>query len=335
MTDVITTSHTAPQRRPSKTLNRFIGRYWLVATLLVMIAVFAFLRPQLLDSSNIATILRSSALMAIMILGLTWVIAAGKIDVSFMQVAALANMTTAWMLAGGSGWLLAALCGVAVGALAGLLNGTLIAILRIPPLIVTIATGGICASIAAALGKGTSIRIADAGPLGEMLFTNWGPVPVIAVIAALLYLASWYAQEKLTFGHYIFATAQNEEAVNEAGVSARSLILFLFVFSAVLSAITGVLLAASLSSGQPMIGSSYFIDGLTAVLLGGMMLRIGKPNVLGTTTAILLLSVLVSGSAMFGWADYQRQIIKGVLLLVGVAVAMRAGRRTSSHAQGA
>lgn len=329
MTD-ITTTHPVADRRQSRMINWFIGRYWLVTTLLVMIAVFAFLRPQLLDSSNIATILRSSALMAIMILGLTWVIAAGKIDVSFMHVAALSNMMTAWLLAGGYGWPLAALGGITVGALAGLLNGTLIALLRIPPLIVTIATGGICASIAAALGKGTSIRIADPGPLGEMLFTNWGPVPVIAVVAALLYLVSWYAQEKLTFGHYIFATAQNEEAVNEAGIPARSLILFLFVFSAVLSAIAGVLLAASLSSGQPMIGSSYFIDGLTAVLLGGMMLRIGKPNVLGTTTAILLLSVLVSGSAMFGWADYQRQIIKGVLLLVGVAVAMRAGRSTSS-----
>ncbi len=61
------------------------------------------------------------------------------------------------------------------------------------------------------------------------------------------------------------------------------------------------------------------------------MLRIGKPNVLGTTTAILILSVLVSGSALLGWADYQRQIIKGVLLLIGVTVAMRAGRATHSQ----
>jgi ribose transport system permease protein len=334
MTDVIST-HAVAERRHSKAINRIIGRYWLVATLLVMIAVFALLRPQLLDNSNIATILRSSALMAIMILGLTWVIAAGKIDVSFMQIAALGNMTTAWLLASGSGWTLAAICGVAVGAVAGLLNGTLIAILGIPPLIVTIATGGICASIAAALGKGTSIRIADAGLLGDLLFTNWGPVPVIAVIAALFYLVSWYMQEKLTFGHYIFALAQNEKAVSEAGIAARSLLLFLFVFSGICSAIAGVLLAASLSSGQPMIGSSYFIDGLTAVLLGGLMLRIGKPNVLGTTTAVLLLSVLVSGSAMLGWADYQRQIVKGVLLLVGVAVAMQLGHRSSSPMQGA
>ncbi|WLS00503.1 ABC transporter permease [Shinella sumterensis] len=331
MTDVIV--HPSVARLDTqKPKNGLVSRYWLLATLVFMVAVFAFLRPQLVDSSNIATILRSSALTAIMILGLTWVIAAGKIDVSFMHVAALGNMTTAYLLAGGHGWLVAGFSGVSVGAIAGLFNGLLVAVMRLQPLIVTIATGGICASIAAALGKGTSIRIADPGPLGDFIFTNIGPVPVIAIAVAVLYALSWYAQEKLTFGHYIFATAQSEAAVDQAGVSVRNLLMLLFVFSGVMSALTGVLLAASLSSGQPMIGSSYFIDGLTAVLLGGMMLRIGKPNVLGTTTAILILAVLVSGSALLGWADYQRQIIKGILLLIGVTVAMRAvNGRQSQH----
>ncbi|MDO6966902.1 ABC transporter permease [Rhizobium alvei] len=324
MTDVLSASSVTKQSA-GQSFGRLVSRYWLLVTLAAMIATFAFLAPQLVDSSNIATILRSSALMAIMILGLTWVMAAGKIDVSFMHVAALGNMTTAFLLAAGQGWLVSGIAGVAVGAVAGLVNGVLIAVLRIPPLIVTIATGGICASIAAALGKGTSIRISDPGPLGDLIFTNLGPVPVITIIVAVIYAISWFMQEKLTFGHYVFATAESEEAVNEAGISVRSLLMVLFVFSGVMSALAGVLLAATLSSGQPMIGSSYFIDGLTAVLLGSLMLRVGKPNVIGTTTAILLLAVLVSGSAMIGWADYQRQIIKGVLLLVGVTVAMRAG----------
>ncbi|SIQ95986.1 ribose transport system permease protein [Rhizobium sp. RU20A] len=338
MTEVMTdTAARAPTERQghSGMLSSFVGRYWLAVTLFLMIAVFAWLRPQILDPANIVTILRTSALMAIMVLGLTWLIAAGKIDVSFMHVAALGNMTAAWLLAGGSGWTIAALAGIAVGAVAGLVNGFLVAVLRLPPLIVTIATGGICASAAAALGKGTSVRIADPGILGELLYVSWGPIPLIAIVVAVVYALSWYAQEKLTFGHYIFATAQSEAAVNEAGISSRRLLLFLFVFSGLCSAIAGVLLAANLSSGQPMIGNSYFIDGLTAVLLGGMMIRVGKPNVIGTTTAILLLSVLVSGSAMLGWADYQRQIIKGLLLLLGVAVAMRASRSPSAHATGA
>ena len=194
MTDVLSSS-SVTKPRAGRSFGSLMSRYWLVVTLAVMIATFAFLAPQLVDSSNIATILRSSALMAIMILGLTWVVAAGKIDVSFMHVASLGNMTTAYLLAADQGWLVSGLAGLAVGAIAGSVNGLLIAVIRIPPLIVTIATGGICASIAAALGKGTSIRISDPGPLGELIFTNLGPVPVITLNVALVYAISWVMQE--------------------------------------------------------------------------------------------------------------------------------------------
>lgn len=334
MTDM-SLERSRPQVAPVRSFGKLLANWWMAGAVLLLVVVIASYRPQLLDTNNIATILRSFSLMAIMILGLTWIIASGKIDVSFMQIAALSNMTTAYMLAMGSGWALAAFCGILVGALAGLINGTLIAIWRLPPLIVTIATGGICASIAAALGKGTSIRIADSGVLGQFLYMNWGPVPLIAIVVAVMFIVAWYAQERLAFGQYLYAMAQNEEAVVEAGISGSRLLLSLFVFSGVLSAIAGVLLAANLSSGQPMIGTSYFIDGLTAVLLGGIMVKIGKPNVIGTVTAILLLTVLVSGGALLGWPDYQRQIIKGLLLLFGVALAMRAKRSTTTKTTGA
>lgn len=302
-----------------------LSRWWLAAALVLCLFAFAAVRPQMLEAGTIATILRSASLMAIMVLGLTWVIAAGKIDVSFMQVAALANMTAAGLLATGHGWGLASAAGLAVGAFVGLVNGVLVGRMRLSPLITTIATGGICASAAAAIGAGTSIRIDDTGLPGAFLAAGIGAVPLIAIAAAVLYGLAWLAQERLTLGHYIYASEQNEEALIEVGISTGRLLVVLYVISGVCSALAGVLLAASLSSGQPMIGASYFIDGLTAVFLGGMMIRIGRPNVLGTATAVLLLAVLVSGGALLGWPDYQREIIKGVLLFAGVALAVRLG----------
>lgn len=312
---------------PPPALLRLLSRGWLAVILVALIVVFATLRPGMLQPGNIETVLRAAAISAIMFLGLTWVMAAGKIDVSFMQAAALANMIAAAMLAAGHGWTLAILAALAAGAAVGLVNGVLIAVLRLPALIVTIATGGMAGSIAAALGRGTSLRIGDPGPVGAFLAASVGPVPLILIVAAALYALAWAMQERLTFGHYIYAMAENEEAVIEAGIPARRLLMKLFVATGVLAAVAGVLLAASLSSGQPMIGSSYFIDGLTAVLLGGMMLRPGQPNVIGTATAVLLLAVLTSGAALMGWPDYQRQMIQGALLVFGVAVAARLHRR--------
>ena len=313
---------------------RTIGRWWLLLALIASLFAFAAGRPQMLDGGNIVTILRSASIMAIMVLGLTWVIAAGKIDVSFMQIAALANMTTAGLLAQGSGWALAALCGIAIGAVVGLVNGVLVGRMRLSPLITTIATGGVCASAAAAIGAGTSIRIDDTGLLGDFLAARLGPVPLIALFVAALYAVAWWMQERLTFGHYIYAAEQNEEALVDVGVPVHRLLVLVYLISGVCASVAGVLLAASLSSGQPMIGSSYFIDGLTAVFLGGMMIRIGRPNVIGTATAVLLLAVLVSGGALLGWPDYQREIIKGALLLAGVAMAVRMGRALDGFARG-
>jgi ribose transport system permease protein len=87
-----------------------------------------------------------------------------------------------------------------------------------------------------------------------------------------------------------------------------------------------ILLAADLSSEQPF-GTSYFIDGFTAVLLGGMVLKLGKPNVVGTIVGVLFLAVLLSGGALLGWTDAERQIIKGCLLLVGITAVIGARRR--------
>jgi ribose transport system permease protein len=120
--------------------------------------------------------------------------------------------------------------------------------------------------------------------------------------------------------------AQNEAAVRGVGVSVTRLTILLFGLSGLSAAIAGIMLAASLSSGQPMIGDPFFINGLTVVLLGGMMVRVGKPNILGTLTAALFIGVLFSGATLLGLPDYERQIIQGVLLVIGLAVATVAAK---------
>lgn len=149
-----------------------------------------------------------------------------------------------------------------------------------------------------------------------------GFVPLIAVVAVLAYAGAWFVQDRLLFGHYIYALAQNRRAVIEAGVPAKRLLGLLFVGSSLSSGIAGILLAADLSSGQPSIASSMFLDGLTAVLLGGVMIKLGKPNVIGTAVSVLLLAVLVRGGALLGLTDSGFQIIKGCLLLLGVTVVI-------------
>lgn len=327
--------NTGARTQRHRRMARMTTDLWLVAVLIAVTVAIASLRPQLLDGGNIATILRAFSIMVVMVLGLTWVIAAGKIDVSFMQVAALSNMVAAAMLQSGWAWGWAIAAGLGLGLAAGLINGWLVAIMRLPALIVTVSMAGICASAAAALGKGTVIRIADPGPLGWLLNTSlFGTVPVIVLPVLGVALIAWYVQERLAMGRYIYAMAQNEAAVRAVGVPVTGLTVLLFTLSGLSAATAGVLLAASLSSGQPMIGGPYLINGLTVVLLGGMMVHVGKPNVMGTLTATLFIGVLFSGAALLGLPDYQRQIIQGMLLVLGLAVATIAARHHGARPAG-
>lgn len=328
----------AQPARARRKMARLVTDLWLVAAVVVLTLAIASLKPQLLDPGNISTVLKSFSVMVVMVLGLTWVIAAGKIDVSFMQVAALANMICAYALSHGWGWGAAIAAALGAGLLVGLVNGWLVAAMRLPALIVTISTAGICASIAAALGKGTVIRINEPGPLAPLLDpVLGGAVPPVVFIVLIIAAIAWYVQERLTMGRYIYAMAQNEAAVRTVGVPVVGLTVLLFAISGTFAALAGVMLAEHLASGQPMIGGPYLINGLTVVLLGGMMVRVGKPNILGTLTATLFIGVLFSGSALLGLPDYQRQIIQGLLLVLGLIVATIAARHhgKKEHGHGA
>ncbi|OMI00054.1 sugar ABC transporter permease [Bradyrhizobium brasilense] len=308
-------------------VRQFLVRYGLVVLLVGLSAVFAWLRPSFVSLGNLSDLLQSAGIAAIMFLGLTWVLAAGEIDVSFVAVAALANMMVAGLVSAGVGWPLASMVALGASLLVGAVNGVLIAYLNLPALVTTIATGGIVAALAAAIGHGSSIALSSTGFVGAILATRIGIVPLITVIALSLYGGAWFLQERLVFGHYMYALAKNRNAVIEAGIPAARLLAILCMISSACSGLAGILLAAELSSGQPSIAGSYFLDGLTASLLGGVMLKLGKPNVVGTIFGVLILAVLVSGAALLGWTDTQRQIIKGLLLLVGITAMVWARPR--------
>lgn len=317
-----------PHRKAGVKVERALMRYSFFILVIAVFATLAMMRPTFIALGNIHGVLLSTSIAGLMFLGLTWIIAAGEIDVSFMSVAALSNMTVAGLVSIGAGWPVAALGGLAIGMVFGLLNATLVAVFRLPALVITIASGALAASLAAAIGQGTSIALSSTGFVGDILDLRIGGViPLLAVLVGLLYVVAWVLQEKLTFGRYIYAMEQNREAVVEAGIPVNRLTFMLFVLSGVVSAIAGLLLAANLSSGQPYLGSSYFLDGLTAVLLGGVALKFGKPNVIGTLVAALFLVGLLNGGALLGWTDSERQIVRGALLLIGVGFVALARTR--------
>lgn len=312
----------SPQPAGESAIQSFLRVFGLPSILLFLFVIFSLITDTFLTTANLEGLLLSAAISALLFLGLTWVFTIGEMDVSFVAVAALANMITAGLVIAGYGWALATLLAMTASLAVGLFNGILIAKLGLPSLVTTIATGGMASALAAAIGLGSSMGIDQTGYLEVLFETKIGMVSMVVVLTSVLAAACWYIQERLTLGHYIFAMATNPRAALEAGIPTSTIIILLCTFSALCSGAAGILLAVQLASGQPSIAQSLFLDGLTAVLLGGTMLRLGKPNIMGTIVGVLIIAVLVRGGALLGWSDSNFQIIKGLLLLLGVAVVI-------------
>ncbi len=321
------TSELASLPSIEKRANRKRADFYLMTglpmTLLVLIVIFSTVTPTFAHPDNLTSMIRSASVSALLFMGLTWVFAIGEVDVSFVSVAALCNMVIAGLVSSNYSWSSACLIAIVAAVSVGIINGLLVGYMRLPSLVTTVATGGIASAIAAAIGHGSSVSISVPESLKMLEASSIGPIPSVAILCGVVYLGAWYVQERLRIGHYIYATAENRQAVIEAGIPVGIVVMSAFVVSAVSGALGGLLLTIELSSGQPSVASTLFLDGLTAVLLGGTMLRLGHPNVLGTLFSVLVLTVLIRGGALLGWNDAVFQTIKGLLLLAGIYLITR------------
>jgi ribose transport system permease protein len=294
----------------------------MIWVILGVCVVFAGMSRVFLQPSNIMEILRQCSTMAILVLGVTWVISLNEIDNAFPDIAACASMLTALFIRNGIVFELAALYAILLSTLFGALTSVLVIRFQFPSLIATIAVSGLAKALASAIGKGIPIPVPSTA--GSVIYSIvWGKVfgiPVLFLVAVALYTVSYFIQEKTRFGQYVYAIGENSQAVQESGIKRKRVMAIVFIVAAMFAAIGGVLMMGVLQSGQPKMGTSFFLDGFTVVFLGAVVFKMGKANVAGTLLGAILLGILTNGLTLLGASYFMSQIIKGSLLIFGVSV---------------
>ncbi len=298
----------------------FQPQFLLVWALLVMVIVFSILEPAFRSIENLVEILRSAGIYGVMFLGLTWIIALGEIDVTFPDIAAFSSMVVAYLVLNNMPWLPAILIALIISGLWGLLSGFLINIIKVRSLIATIAVTTIVSSSASIIGNDNPLFIPNIDPgVNFLVYGKIAGIPLLVIVVAVLYIIAGFIQNRTKLGQYLYALGDNRKAALEAGIPEKPIIYSFFILSAVFAAISGVMFIASFSSGKPQFGGSYFVDGLSAVFLGALVFKVGKPNVYGTLIGAVLIAALSNGSTLLGIPYYIGIIIKGILMLAGVA----------------
>jgi ribose transport system permease protein len=225
----------------------------------------------------------------------------------------------------GLSWGVAILIALVVCGLFGFFSGVLINVFKVHALIATIGVTTIAKATAYIIGGGSAIYYNRIDPtINLLVYGKLYGIPFLVIIILIIYLAAAFLQNQTRVGQYLYAVGENRQAAHEAGIPEKTILYVFYILSAFMAAFGGVILSASFQAGQPNFQGSFFVDGLTAVFLGALVFKAGRPNVLGTLIGAIFIMVLGNGLTMLNVPFFYGVIIKGLLMVVGVVVITRA-----------
>lgn len=288
--------------------------------LIALCVILTVSSPVFLSKNNILNVLRQVATNLYIACAMTMVIILGGIDLSVGSTIALSGVVTGGMIAfSGYSIVVAVICGILVGLVVGAINGLLISKTSIPPFIVTLSTMNIARGAAYVYTGGQPIRVMSdsfnfigAGYVGEL------PMPIIYLI--IIVVVSFFILSKSKLGRHIYAVGGNPQAARFSGIKNNRVLFFAYVFSGLMAAIAGIVLASRMFSGQPTSGQGAEMDAIAAVVLGGTSMGGGVGKIGGTVIGALIIGVLSNGLNLLGINSFWQYIVKGVVILIAVYV---------------
>ena len=298
----------------------------MLPVLFILAMAFNYLgEGRFLSGQNLSIVAQQAAINIVLGAGMTFVILTGGIDLSVGSILAasamaalIASLIPDW------GWLgvpAALLTGLAFG----LMNGSLIAFGKLPPFIVTLGSLTAVRGLARLMGDDTTVfnpelPFAAIGNATIPIAPGFG-IPVLAIIAFVVILLSWYVLRRTVLGVWIYAVGGNPAAARLSGIKVWRILLFVYAMSGLLAGLGGVMSAARLFAANGLqLGQSYELDAIAAVILGGTSFVGGIGSIWGTLIGGLIIAVLSNGLTLVGVSDIWQFIIKGLVIIGAVAL---------------
>lgn len=302
-----------------KDIKRLIGTFSSVIGMLVIFAVFCILDSSFLGPRNIINILQAAAPIFFMVMGLTFVILTGSIDLSTGAVCSFVCVFVGLYIGkmGNSIFLPVIMFGV----VAGFLNGFLTALLKMPSFIVTLCTLSLwkCATLIISNAGSQSIPL-SVWPVFAWATKVWGIIPV-PYMAALAAFTLFLVIERVTStGKGIYAVGANVLAARMAGINIARTQIAAYLLSGIGSALAGAFYALRLRASVPTIGDGLNLVAIAAVVLGGVSLAGGKGTVANALPSVITVVMLQTALKVIGLDAYWQNIVFGIVLIAAIYI---------------
>ena len=311
-------------------LRIIAAKYGIIAVLIALIALFSLTTDVFLTPINLFNILRQVAVIGIVAAGMTFVIITAGIDLSVGSLIGVSGVVAAKLMVDAN-WPVfpSLLVTLVICTLIGLFNGFLINKVHIPPLIATLGMMTLLRGVAYTITAGLPVY----GFSGNFRLLGQGyiwliPIPVIIMV--VVFIGGYIVLEKTSLGRYIYGIGGNEEATRLSGVNIEKVKYIAYSLSGFLSGLAGIVLLSRINSGQPIAGTGYELEIITAVLLGGVSIMGGEGKIAMVIVGVVIMGVLSNGMILLDMQQYIQWIVKGAVLLAAVGfdrfVSHRAGK---------
>ena len=291
------------------------------------LAIFLFFAVTLWDDGfltqrNLTNIILQTAPATIMTIGLVFVLSAGEIDLSFGSIVAVSALVSALVLREHH-LILGVTAGLAAGIAIGAVNGLLVAYLRLPSFLVTLATLGLFAGVARTLTDLRSIPVVNDSFTGFFGSGRLFGIPSLVLWTITAIAFGHFVYRHTRFGAHVLATGDNARAALVSGIKIVRVRLAVLMLSGACAGLAGLLYAGRLQAAKYTLGESDLMTVIAAVIVGGTRLAGGNGSVIGALAGSLLMGMLNNGLILMGLAVADQMIVRGLIILIAVAVSLR------------
>jgi ribose transport system permease protein len=289
---------------------------WAAAVgLVLLVIVFQILNPTFLSSGNIASMLVAAAILVILAVGQTFVVATGGIDLSVASMMTLGAVAFGQAYSSGWGLLWSCVAAVVAGAAAGVINGVVIARGKITDFIVTLGMLSAASGAALIFADGKPVTVIDTFLLklstGGIGVFGW-TVIIAAVVALIAHGFLFWTR----FGTHVLATGGSPEAANATGISTARVKIAVYAISGLLAGMAAILLVARVGAAEPASNTSFLLNSVAAVVLGGVSLLGGRATIAGPVIGALLLTALTNGLTLLGVSQFYQPLAVGFVVVL-------------------
>ena len=300
-------------------VKKFLKRNSMIlVALFILVVALSIFTNTFLTKDNLLSVVRQCSVEAVLAFGMALVLIIGCIDLSVSSVVALSGCICVYLIEiSGFPTEVAVLLTLLFGAFCGLANGLIAAFTTIPAFIITLATQQVFRGAAYLMTNGKSIMCYDE-KFGAIGTGNIGPVPILGIIIVICVIVTSVILNRTKFGRGMYAIGGNRNAAIYAGIKVRKITCLVFVMTGVLSAMSGIMLASRVYSGQPAAANGYEGNAIAAAVLGGVSFSGGVGTIGGVLIGVFIIGFMNNGLNMLHVTSYWQIIVKGLLILFAV-----------------